>query len=226
MTFSKEIKAGTKKSHSAAENTSFVKSFLRGVVSPDSYKVLVADLYFVYRTLEEEFRVYQNDPILGKLYLPELERVNNLERDLRYYYGPIWRGLIQPSEACNRYCDRITELAKTTPELLIGHHYTRYLGDLSGGQILKNIAQKAMDLKDNEGLWFYDFEKIDNATTYKQKYRSILDELPLTESQQNAIIVEANYAFRLNMYMFDQLEGNSFASFIKVIIGVIKGKMV
>ena len=42
MTFSKEIKAGTKKSHSAAENTSFVKSFLRGVVSKDSYKVLVA----------------------------------------------------------------------------------------------------------------------------------------------------------------------------------------
>ena len=53
MTFSKEIKEGTKKSHSAAENTAFVKSFLRGVVSKDSYKVLVADLYFVYRTMEE-----------------------------------------------------------------------------------------------------------------------------------------------------------------------------
>ena len=37
MTFSKEIKEGTKKSHSAAENTAFVKSFLRGVVSKDSY---------------------------------------------------------------------------------------------------------------------------------------------------------------------------------------------
>ena len=56
MTFSKEIKEGTKKSHSAAENTAFVKSFLRGVVSKDSYKVLVADLYFVYRTMEEEVR--------------------------------------------------------------------------------------------------------------------------------------------------------------------------
>ena len=223
MTFSKEIKEGTKKSHSAAENTKFVSSFLRGVVSKDSYKLLVADLYFVYTAMEEEFKIFKNDPVLGKLYLPELERVVALERDLRYYYGPIWRSLIKPSEACQRYVDRIHEVAKTEPELLIGHHYTRYLGDLSGGQILKGIAEKAMNLN-GEGLWFYDFEKIDDAKIYKTKYRSILDELPLTESQQNAIIVEANWAFRLNMYMFDTLEGNWFASFCKIIVGVVKGK--
>lgn len=224
MTFSKEIKEGTKKSHSAAENTAFVKSFLRGVVSKDSYKVLVADLYFVYTAIEEDFRIFKNDPVIGKLYLPELERVNSLERDLRYYYGPMWRSLIQPTEACQRYVDRIHEVAKTEPELLVGHHYTRYLGDLSGGQILKNIAEKAMNLN-GEGLYFYEFDKIDNTKEYKTKYRSILDELPLTESQQNAIIVEANWAFRLNMHMFDQLKGNSLKSFIQIIIGFIRGKI-
>ena len=220
MTFSKEIKEGTKKSHSAAENTAFVKSFLRGVVSKDSYKVLVADLYFVYRTMEEEVRKLKDHPVVGKINLPELERVDNLERDLRYFYGPIWRGLIEPTEACERYCNRIIEVANDEPELLVGHHYTRYLGDLSGGQILKNIAEKAMNLK-GEGLYFYEFDKIDSAKEYKTKYRTILDELPLTESQQNAIIVEANWAFRLNMHMFDQLQGNGFWSFIKMIIGFI-----
>ena len=73
-----------------------------------------------------------------------------------------------------------------------------------------------------EGLYFYEFDKIDNAKEYKTKYRTILDELPLTESQQNAIIVEANWAFRLNMHMFDQLEGNGLWSFIKLIIGFLK----
>ena len=222
MTFSKEIKEGTKKSHSAAENTSFVKSFLRGVISKDSYKVLVADLYFVYDAMEQEVRRLKDHPVVGKINLPELERVNNLERDLRYFYGPIWRGLIKPSEACERYVNRIREVAKDEPELLVGHHYTRYLGDLSGGQILKNIAEKALDLKDNQGLYFYDFHKIDDAKIYKTKYRSILDELPLTESQQNAIIVEANWAFRLNMHMFNELEGNGIWSFIKIIISFIK----
>ena len=222
MTFSKEIKAGTKKSHSAAENTSFVKSFLRGVVSKDSYKVLVADLYFVYNAMEEEVRKLKDHHIIGKINLPELERVTALETDLRYYYGPIWRSIVQPSEACKNYINRIREVAKDEPELLVGHHYTRYLGDLSGGQILKGIAEKAMNLK-GEGLYFYEFDKIDNAKEYKTKYRSILDELPLTESQQNDIIVEANYAFRLNMYMFDTLQGNWIQSLIQMIISFIKG---
>lgn len=224
MKFSKEIKEGTKKSHSAAENTAFVKSFLRGVISKESYRTLVSDLYFVYSALEEDFKIFKNDPVLGALYLPELERVTALETDLRYYYGPIWRSIVEPSEACQRYVNRIHEVAKTEPELLIGHHYTRYLGDLSGGQILKGIAQKALNLKD-EGLSFYEFGKIDDAKIYKTKYRSILDELPLTESQQNSIITEANYAFRLNMYMFDTLEGNSLASFCKIIMGFIRSKI-
>ena len=224
MNFAKELKEGTKKSHSAAENTAFVKSFLRGVVSKESYRTLVSDLYFVYVALEEEFRIFKNDPILGALYLPELERVVALETDLRYYFGPIWRSIVKPSEQCQRYVDRIHEVAKTEPELLIGHHYTRYLGDLSGGQILKGIAEKALNLK-GEGLNFYEFGKIDNAKIYKEKYRSILDKLPLTDSQQNAIITEANYAFRLNMYMFEQLEGNSLTSFCKIIMGFIRSKL-
>ena len=224
MNFAKELKEGTKKSHSAAENTAFVKSFLRGVISKESYRTLVSDLYFVYSALEEDFKIFKNDPVLGALYLPELERVTALETDLRYYYGPIWRSIVEPSEACQRYVNRIHEVAKTEPELLIGHHYTRYLGDLSGGQILKGIAQKALNLKD-EGLFFYEFGKINDAKIYKTKYRSKLDELPLTESQQNAIITEANYAFRLNMYMFDTLEGNSLASFCKIIMGFIRSKI-
>ena len=224
MNFAKELKEGTKKSHSAAENTAFVKSFLRGVISKESYRTLVSDLYFVYSALEEDFKIFKNDPVLGALYLPELERVTALERDLRYYYGPIWRSIVKPSEECQRYVDRIHEVAKSEPELLIGHHYTRYLGDLSGGQILKGIAEKALNLN-GEGLYFYEFDKIDNAKIYKEKYRSILDTLPLTDSQQNAIITEANYAFRLNMYMFEQLEGNSLVSFFKILMGVIRGKL-
>ncbi len=223
MTFSKELKIGTKKSHSAAENTSFVRSFLRGVVSKESYKKLVSDLYFVYSAMEEEVENLKDHPIIGQIQLSDLKRVNALEQDLRFYYGPIWRSIITPSEACNQYVNRIREVAKNEPELLVGHHYTRYLGDLSGGQILKGIAEKALALGDGQGLKFYDFEKIEDVKAYKAGYRGILDGLPITEHQANAIIVEANYAFRLNMYMFDTLEGNWIQSLLQMIISFIKG---
>ena len=221
MAFSKELKIGTKKSHSAAENTSFVASFLRGVVSKESYKKLVSDLYFVYSAMEEEVEKLKDHPIIGQLQLSDLKRVDALEQDLRFFYGPIWRSLVTPSEACNQYVNRIREVAKNEPELLVGHHYTRYLGDLSGGQILKGIAEKAMELGDGQGLKFYDFEKIEDAKAYKAGYRGILDGLPITEHQANAIIVEANYAFRLNMYMFDTLEGNWFQSLLQIFISSI-----
>ena len=221
MAFSKELKIGTKKSHSAAENTTFVKSFLRGVVNKESYRALVNDLYFVYCALEEEVSNLKDHPVIGNIQLSDLERRDSLEMDLRYYYGPIWRSLIKPSEACERYVNRIREVAKNEPELLVGHHYTRYLGDLSGGQILKGIAQKALELGDGQGLKFYDFEKIDDTKAYKAGYRGILNDLPIDQHQADAIIVEANYAFRLNMYMFDTLEGNWFKSILKIFISSI-----
>ena len=223
--FALQLKTETKKSHTAAENTKFVGSFLRGVVSKESYKQLVANFYFIYRAMEEEMEKLKESPIVGPIHSDLLNRTNSLERDCRYYYGPNWREIIVPSEACQQYVNRIREVADDDPELLVGHHYTRYMGDLSGGQILKGIAEKAMDLKGGEGLYFYEFEGISDKKGFKTQYRNILDSLPINQSQANAIINEANYAFRLNMYMFDELQGNGFMSFFKVLFGVIKGRL-
>ena len=38
MGLAQELKSGTKKSHSAAENTKFVSSFLKGVVDKENYR--------------------------------------------------------------------------------------------------------------------------------------------------------------------------------------------
>ena len=210
MGLAKDLKVGTKRSHTAAENTKFVASFLRGVVDEDSYKTLMRDFYFVYSAIEEEMQRLEDDGFLSAINFPELNRVEAIKKDLRYYYGPNWSTVIKPSEACIRYVERIHEVADSNePYLLVGHHYTRYLGDLSGGQILKNIAEKALDLPKDTGLAFYEFPDIFSSAMkkqFKKTYKKALDDLPLDESQRNAIITEANYAFRLNMYMFDEIK--------------------
>ena len=220
--FALQLKTETKKSHSAAENTKFVGAFLRGVVSKESYKQLVANFYFIYSAMEEEMERLKDHPVVGKMYFEVLNRTNALERDLRYYYGPMWRSLIKPTEQCQRYVNRISEVAEDDPELLVGHLYTRYMGDLSGGQILKGIAEKAMVLREGEGLHFYDFKDISDKKGFKTRYRSSLDSLPINQSEANAIINEANYAFRLNMYMFDELEGNWIQSLIHFLFGFLR----
>ena len=200
-TFSKKIKKDTSKSHSMAENTGFVTNFLAGVVSKDSYKQLIADFYFIYTALEEQVEKFKDDPFIAPIAFDELKRVPALEKDCEFYWGENWRNTISPTDACKNYVKRVK---KIDAKFLVGHHYTRYLGDLSGGQILKNIANKSMNLN-GEGLAFYEFEGISNPGNFKNRYRTALDNLPITWSDGELIINEANYAFKLNMDVFDEI---------------------
>jgi heme oxygenase len=201
------LREGTKKSHSMAENVGFVKCFLKGVVEKSSYRKLVANLYFVYSAIEEEMEKLQQHPVVSKIYFPELNRKHALEQDLYFYYGANWRQEIQLSPAGEAYVARIREIAATAPELLVAHSYTRYLGDLSGGQILKNIAQRAMNLNDG-GTAFYEFRTIDDEKAFKNLYRQSMNELPIERETAERIVEEANAAFGMNMKMFKELEGN------------------
>jgi heme oxygenase len=202
-----KLREGTKKAHTMAENVGFVKCFLKGVVEKTSYRKLVANLYFVYSAMEEEMERHKGHPIVSKIYFPELNRKNSLEQDLHFYYGNNWREQIALSEAGQAYVNRIREVSNTQPELLVAHSYTRYLGDLSGGQILKGIAQRAMNLN-GEGTAFYEFADIPDEKAFKTKYRQAMDELPVDEATADRIVEEANAAFGMNMKLFNELEGN------------------
>lgn len=204
---SSKLRVGTKKAHTMAENVGFVKCFLRGAVEKTSYRKLVGNFYFVYSAMEEEIEKHKNHPIVSKINFPELYRKQTLEEDLAYYYGANWREQVKLSPAGEAYVKRIRELSEQEPELLISHSYTRYMGDLSGGQILKGIAQTAMNLTDG-GTAFYEFPEITDEKAFKANYRAALDEMPLDEATCDRIVEEANDAFGVNMKMFQELEGN------------------
>jgi heme oxygenase (biliverdin-producing, ferredoxin) len=201
------LREGTKKAHTMAENVGFVKCFLKGVVEKNSYRTLVANLYYVYSAMEEEMEKLRQHPIISKIYFPQLNRKHSLEQDLHYYYGANWRNEIKLSPAGEAYVNRIREVSANQPELLVAHSYTRYLGDLSGGQILKKIAQRAMNLNEN-GTAFYEFEEISDEKAFKNEYRQAMNDLPVDEATAQQIVDEANDAFKMNMKLFQELEGN------------------
>ena len=91
------------------------------------------------------------------------------------------------------------QIGKENPEFLVAHAYTRYLGDLSGGQVLGRIAQKSMGLKGSEGLSFFAFPGVSNPTLFKQLYRSRMNSVELTEEERNGMLEEAVRAFELNI---------------------------
>ena len=171
--------------------------------------------------MEEEIGKLSGHPVVGPVAMKELNRRESLEQDLAFYFGEGWKEQIQPSPSAAAYVERIHAIAQESPELLVGHHYTRYLGDLSGGQILKNIAQKAMNMDGDAGLRFYVFDDIADEKAFKTNYRSAMDELPIDQSMADRIVEEANHAFHLNMNMFKELEGNLVAAIGKVLFGFL-----
>ena len=204
-----QLRQGTQQSHTMAENTAFMKCFTKGVVEQSSFRKLLANLYFVYSALEAEFDRHRDHPLLSYLYFPELNRQQNLEKDLAFYYGETWRNQITPSTAGQVYVDRIREISDTEPALLVAHAYVRYMGDLSGGQALKNIVRSAIDLPPDMGTAFYEFDQISTIEAkrnFKEKYRQALDSLPVDEALAQQIITEANCAFQLNRDVVHELE--------------------
>lgn len=204
-----KLREGTSHSHTLAENTAFTKCFLKGIVEREPFRKLLADFYFLYSALEEELERHQNHPVIRNLYFPELNRKKNLAADLKYYYGENWAADIFPSAAGQTYVSRIREISNREPTLLVAHSYVRYMGDLSGGQSLKNIARSALELPSDKGTQFYEFEQISTVEArreFKGKYRDGLNALPIDEALEQQIIDEANYAFKLNRDVVHELE--------------------
>lgn len=161
----------------------------------------MASLYHIYSALEEEIEHNKQNPVYAPLYFPEeLHRKAALEQDMAFWYGPHWQETIPYTAATQHYVERLHEVGRTHPELLVAHAYTRYLGDLSGGQVLKKIAQKAMALPSSgEGLAFFTFPNIDSPTKFKQLYRARMNTLEMTPEVKHRVTEEAKTAFLLNI---------------------------
>ncbi|NXD09989.1 HMOX1 oxygenase, partial [Nothocercus nigrocapillus] len=202
------MKEATKEVHEQAENTPFMKNFQKGQVSLHEFKMVTASLYFIYSALEEEIEHNKNNPVYAPVYFPsELHRKAALEKDLEYFYGSNWKEEIPCPEATQKYVERLHYVGRKHPELLVAHAYTRYLGDLSGGQVLKKIAQKALQLPSTgEGLAFFTFDGVSNATKFKQLYRSRMNALEMDVATKKRVLEEAKKAFLLNIQVFEALQ--------------------
>ncbi len=201
-----KLRSGTQHSHSETENIGFMKCFVKGLVDRNCFAKFLSNLYFVYSELELAIENYKNHSCVGVIYFPELNRKNNLEKDLEFYYGSDWRNKIAPSPQAQNYISRIREVSGKEPELLIGHAYTRYMGDLSGGQMLQKVVQSTLNLEGYQGTSFYNFEQIPDKTAFKNKYRQALDKVPIDDKTAEKIVLEANKSFSFNMKIAKELE--------------------
>ena len=219
------LDSGTRKSHSVAENTAFVTGFFRGISNRDTFVKLVTSLWFVYAAMEAAFDA-ADDPAVKAMDYPELRRRASLEQDLTYFFGGDgWQKEVQPSPATRAYVKHIESVAKGDAQwLLVAHMYTRYLGDLFGGQMMGGMAQKSLNLEGGQGIDFYTFPQIDDNKAFIEQWYSEVNQLELTEEDKAVLVEEANVVFRYNIAIFEELEGRTLEAMFSLALASLRDR--
>ncbi|MFD7069295.1 heme oxygenase (biliverdin-producing) [Streptomyces sp. NPDC059913] len=204
--FSTLIRTASHQQHTEAESSAFMGDLLGGRLGVDAYTRYTEQLWFVYRALEEGARELADDPVAGPFIRPELMRTAELERDLAHLRGADWREGLEPLPATAAYAARVAECARDWPAGYVAHHYTRYLGDLSGGQIIRDRAERTWGFaRKGDGVRFYVFEGIANPASFKRDYRELLDAVEVDDLEKQRIVDECRRAFALNTAVFREL---------------------
>lgn len=203
--FSQALRERTRSGHSASEGASFMDDLMTGAGSRDDYIALVAQHYFIYEALESAAAKLADNAEAAAFISPQLTRLPALEADLAFLIGDDWRSTIAPLPTTARYVARINEVAaEGWAGGFIAHHYTRYLGDLSGGQIIRTLMQRQFGFETN-GVGFYLFDEIAKPKEFKETYRDQLDAVAWNDEERERVIDEVMLAYSFNTDLFSDL---------------------
>jgi heme oxygenase len=183
--------------HRTAERSGIVAAILTGRASREDYARLLRNLLPAYQAMEAGLERHRHRPALGPLAVPGLYRGGAIARDLDALAGPGWPDM-PVLEAAARYARAVEAAAEADGARLIAHAYTRYMGDLSGGQVMRRRLARAMDLPPG-ALSLYDFPGLGDIDVFKTGYRAAIDAAGHRVADPAAVIEEAALAFRMNI---------------------------
>ncbi len=205
LSFSAALRERSSGSHSRSEHAGFMADLLKGEGSREDYISLVSQHYFIYEALESAGERMRRDPVASVFLSDKLTRLPALEADLEFLVGPDWRERIAPLPTTERYVARIDEVGATWAGGFVAHHYTRYLGDLSGGIFIGRVMQRRFGFETN-GVGFYLFDDIADPNAFKDVYREQLDAAPWDDAERERVIDEVLLAYRFNTELFEDLD--------------------
>ena len=188
----------------AQDADEFMTALVTGRGCRDDYVALVAQHYFIYRAIEAATERMAADPVAARFISARLTRLPAIESDLEFLVGPEWRDVVRPLASTRAYVERIERVAAVWVGGFVAHHYTRYLGDLSGGRLLRTLLQRQFGF-DTNGVGLYLFAEIAEPRRFCSTYREALDQVPWDDDERDRVVAEVEHAYRLTTDVFAEL---------------------
>jgi heme oxygenase len=194
---STSLRMSTDALHRRAEKSGVIADMLGGRASRLAYALFLRNLLPAYRAMEIGLENHRLTPGVGQMARPEVYRASALESDLIALEGRDWREALPLLDAGARYAACLATAAQGDGVALLGHAYVRYLGDLSGGQILKRTLAKSLNISP-AALSFYDFPDIRDVGIYKNCFRNALNRAT-GDADRRRVVEAAVLAFKMNV---------------------------
>src|SRR5882672_6673785 len=180
------LKLDTRELHRQAQHSGIMQMVLLGRIDRTSYCVLLRNLHEIYAGLETALETHFNHPQLEPVLFRALFRLGHLENDLRYLHGSNWQQDLAVKPAAAAYA------------------YVRYLGDLSDGQIVYRLVAEQLRLGE-AGTRFYQFGSAEDIDLLVAQFRAGLDAIPAGPADTEAIVAEAQQAYRRHIELFEEV---------------------
>lgn len=193
--------------HRRVESGAFMTAMLKGQLEKSAYVLFLRNLEPIYAQLEQCLKRHADAPGISPILMQPLYRLPSIHRDLEFLHGASWRTDVAQLAACSTYIDRLAAIQVSAPGRLVAHAYVRYLGDLSGGQMLKKIVSQSLKLADqSNGVNFYNFGQPQEVIRLVQSFRAGLDLIGESgETTRSDLVDEALIAFELHIGLFHDL---------------------
>lgn len=202
-TFSARLRQATRSDHTEAESADFISTLMQGERRGSDYVLLLAQYRPLYGALEQATATRRAEPALAELLDPALDRLAAIDADLPRLVE--WAGMASIPDAVPEalaYAERIRSVDEEPDGArLVAHHYLRYLGDLSGGQVIGRLVARHYGVP-AAALSMWQFDGIEKPKVYKDRYRELLDAFGTGPAIEQAVVDEAALGFRLNREMF------------------------
>ena len=197
------LRSASAEDHRATESRPFITRLTDGSLSLEAYARYLGQLRWIYEALE--LRPGGDADVFD----PRLHRRAAIESDLAALGVEDAAASHPPLPATARYAAHLSALAGSQERLdstvrYLAHHYTRYLGDLSGGQAVAALVARHYGAAEHQ-LAFARFPELGPVVDAKRRYREQLNALPLDQAELDELVREVRRAFAFNAAVFDEL---------------------
>ena len=192
------LRARTRSLHQRAEASGIIHDILRGQATRSGYALLLRNLLPAYGEMERALDRLRDAPGICTIAVPALYRSRALESDLEALVGASWLQSLPLLDSGERYGRLVASAGEGDGARLVAHAYVRYLGDLNGGRVMKQMLERSLGLEPAQ-LAFYDFPAIPDMREFRTAYRAALDGAAQGLPEIQAILHEAAEAFRMNV---------------------------